>query len=385
MQKDKSALFLVRKIFIGCIPLIAIFGLVLYILIQSKELLTISTIINTQLSNKENSLIGLAYSDPVFYYKNQLSLLTKPKILALGGSRVMQFRDLFFLRKSDFINAGGGVQNIKAFIPFLKKMSPIYKPEILIINLEQTYFNDNFLDNFNTADYQRCISSEPSKMSIIQSSYKKIFSDLRDGKINLNKLYHFKNKSLIGIAAVMNDNGFRSDGSYHYGEIIKSEDRVACKFLKDTFERIEKGNSRFEYGDEVSGSALKDLEELLIYCKENKIYVVGFLPPYAPSVINKLKSKGHKYDYIWKINSNVSPIFKKYSYAWYDFTDLNESDVDVADKEFIDGFHGSEVTYAKIFIKISNDPVLSPFSNQKKLKLLLLNPSNDMEIMKNPL
>jgi hypothetical protein len=366
------------KLFLYFLPLIVPVCFVISILFISKELIPANHIIDNLLSSNKAYLFGLAYSYQDPYYKKQLVIRSKPNVLVLGTSRVMQFKKCFFKDNAKFANAGGGVATIQQFIPFFENISSIDKPDIIIIGLDQYFFNVNWNNNnkFDSLGYSKSLNNPPTVISIILDSYTKIFKDVRENKIQFSKLFEFERSQRIGISAIMKSDGFLNDGSYRYGSKITSQEKWTDYQFKDTFYRIENGNNRFEYGNDVSEAVLKELDKILSYCKQKQIYVIGFLPPFAPSVINKMKAKGSKYDYIWQINSRLTPMFERYSYGFFDFTDM--TNFGSKDSEFIDGFHGSDITYAKLFVAMSKvDPVLSKFSNLKQIELSLSHPYND--------
>ena len=66
--------------------------------------------------------------------------------------------------------------------------------------------------------------------------------------------------------------------------------------FKDTFSRIEEGKYRFEWGERIDNDTLDQLKNLLDYCSEKKIYVIGILPPFAPAVYSKIEQSGN-YNY----------------------------------------------------------------------------------------
>lgn len=373
----------VIKLLILFMPLIFIFLSTMSILYLSKEVLRINNILINKMSKNDSFLFGLAYSNQDKYFKNKLVINSKPDIIALGTSRVMQFRNYFFSNNSNFVNAGGGVSILKEFLPFLKKIDPHITPKVIIISLDQYFFNDNWNNKhkFSELDYDKSLNIPPSPISIFLSSYSQIIQDLYNDKIELDKLFKSDKPKPIGMTAIMKSDGFRPDGSYRYKSKITSKEKWSDYQFKDTFKRIEHGTSRFEYGNSVSQSGLNDLDLLLAYCKNKKIYVIGFLPPYAPEIIKKLRDKGSSYEYLWRIDHDVSPIFKKYSYGFFDFTDM--SGFDSKDSEFIDGFHGSEVTYAKLFLEMANkDQVLGRVANTKQLEFLISQPASDTILLK---
>jgi hypothetical protein len=305
-----------------------------------------------------------------------------PKIMSIGTSRALKFRDYFFKNRNDFYNAGRTVRNINQYIPFLKKVRKNRNLKILILELDQCFFNENWINEnrklYRTKyAYLKLLDSKPSPHYIFRHEFFKILRNIFEGKIHFNGLRYSMNGSRIGISAIMNNDGIRNDGSYSNGFRINNYEKWYDYEFKSSLKKIEKGNKRFEYGEKVEKKALLELDEILDYCKSRNIHVVGFFPPYAPTVVDRLKEKGKIYSYIWQIKEKAAPIFKRYSYKIFDFTDI--SGFGSTDKEFIDGLHGSEKTYAKLFIEMaSKDLLLRKYANIEMLKDLISNSKSDL-------
>ena len=67
------------------------------------------SIVKRQLNH--NSIYGTALNENVFAYKLELVKQTKPKIVALGSSRVLQLREEFF--RDSFVSAGNAMNTLK--------------------------------------------------------------------------------------------------------------------------------------------------------------------------------------------------------------------------------------------------------------------------------
>ncbi|MEH2957620.1 hypothetical protein [Candidatus Merdisoma sp. JLR.KK006] len=90
------------------------------------------------------------------------------------------------------------------------------------------------------------------------------------------------------------------------------------------------------------------MEAFLAYCKVNGIKVIAFEPPFTASVVERIEAKGEKYQYMNEISSRIFDVFEKYQFEFYDYSDVANLGCG-ADSFFIDGFHGSEVVYIKMF------------------------------------
>lgn len=366
------------KITVFSTPLIIVFLIpAVFLFMSGENYKSIDNIVKS----KNDYLIGYAYNESNYKYLKQIELkYRQPQhIIALGSSRILQFRDKMF--EKPFYNAGYTISSISDFIPFIRSNLENKKPEILIIALDQWMFNENW-DNLK--DYN--ISSKQWNSSFnYNASAQTIFnvwSDIFSGKYGFEILVARNKKSeknKIGLNAIVNNQGFRKDGSIFYGIQIQkllSNDSTANDFgYSDTYSRIKNGNRRFEYGTRVNDKAIQALSDLLQYCKRMNIYVVAILPPFADKVNLKMKESGN-YDYLDSIYCKCIDLFKKYQFELWDLSNLSKYNSN--DNETIDGFHGSEVAYLKMLIyMIENGSKLKQVTNIKKLKNDLNNRQNN--------
>ena len=125
---------------------------------------------------------------------------------------------------------------------------------------------------------------------------------------------------------------------------------------------------------------LTSLDILLSFCKRNSVTIVGIIPPFADGVNEKLKNS-KSYNYLKEINPPSLSVFDKYNFKLYDFTFPNSFGSN--DGEMIDGFHGGELTYGKMLIKMLEAKlVLDKTSSLPKLKNNLKHSWNNFLVYK---
>ena len=321
------------------IPILMVIGSCIYILYDSGEIYSEGSIIKPL---KEQQLIGLAYTEINEHYKFEMcNKVYHSDVLALGSSRIMQVKRNIISKKFTFYNAGGAVNNIYQFKHFIDNLN--YKPKMILINIDQWFFNPNFVNQkqtFNTDCYKKPDLDLYGKCT-------NLIKDIYLRKIHFEKIFN-RNNSDIGLNAIMNRNGFTYDGSYNYGGVTKSPINATDYNFRDTYKRIEEGNKRFQYCDKADQTVTDAIDSFLSECEKNRISVLAILPPFAP-IINKKLDQTHKYTYMDQIYDMLTPIFYKHNRCYlYDYT--NMSSLGVNNYDFIDGFHGSELIY-NIIIK----------------------------------
>ena len=361
------------KTFIFVLPYAILFAFLGKVLFSSGELDSIEKIIDFQIANK-SVLYGPAYTVSCPTYKLKSIIKRKPEIIALGSSRVMQFRDKFFTLSPDkFYNAGRGANKIKDFKDFLEKIPEEKLPKVVIMGLDPYFFNSNW-DEVSEDDSVLIHIKQKGNNPIFLINSTSFIRDTVRGKTLTKVDYEGLDPGLKkyipkGYNAKNNGNGFRNDGSYCYGKYFSNPEDSDDWGFKETFKRIKDGNRRFEYSEKVSAKAIKELEEFLKFCQEREIYVIGFLPPYASKVYNKMKSM-KEYGYLDNIFKELNRAFKMYKYPLYDFLDINSFGSN--DNEVIDGFHGSEVSYLRLFVlMVEPEPILQKYTDSEKLKQYL--------------
>ncbi|UPT71373.1 MAG: hypothetical protein M0D53_02955 [Flavobacterium sp. JAD_PAG50586_2] len=334
------------------------------------------------LKSNRKAIIGYSYNEKNYRYLKWKKLMIHKRfeVIALGSSRVLQFRENMF--ETSFYNAGYTISGVADFVPFLKTIPKEKHPKYLIIGLDQWMFNKNW-DEIktikNASFWKEAFRKNPDIKTIF-----KTWQDLLASKYSLNMSNHKNKIQLIGLNACVNNLGFRNDGSMQYGIDIEKKianDTTANDYnFKDTFSRIEDERIQFKYGNSINPKAISELEKLLTYCKNNQIHVVAFFPPFADAV-NKKMNDSKKFGYRDHLYQRCNPLFKKYSFELYDYSSLKT--INSNDSEVIDGFHGSEMTYAKMLLNILNSGSrLNKVSHPKMLTLAINNPINRYIIYK---
>jgi hypothetical protein len=304
---------------------------------------------------KQGQLFELGYSYVDKAYKFHMTdEVMRPQVLALGSSRIMQVRHPVVSPEYSFYNAGGAIQKVRELPMFLNKLHD--SPKLILMNLDQWWFNRAYINDDQPFDSSVYDGPEIDllKLGRLVCDF---YTDLVKGKINLVKVFSSDN---IGLNAICNDNGFTADGTPNSGDrVIIPEEQDDYNF-KDVLERIRLGNNRFQYGEQADSTQIRDLEDFLSQCVARHIKVVGFLPPFAPFVYQRMQETG-KYGYMSQLYKMLLPVFDKFEgCSFYDFTDV--TDTGAHNYDFYDGFHGSELIYNGIIRQIvRQDSTLAPF------------------------
>ena len=349
-----------------------------YVEIKSGEFVPLLTVIEKQLDANTQVIYGPAFSDQTTYHKAQMVTKLQPQVLALGNSKLLTLRAPFFNEGVTFYNAGGIVGEIGGFRKFLEVTKA--KPEILIMTVEPLYFDPLLVISTSTLDKKYQSVPYVTKISsIVVQDWVTVYLDYFKKKFTISELTQSDpSVETIGLNARINGSGFRNDGSYHYGKQYESK-QLKQEKISRAITYIENKTS-IESKEFFSNSARKELDELLRYCKENGIYVIGYIPP-TPKAIEDTYKKFPRYDYMLETLSFTSPIFKKYGFEVYDFYSMAR--LGAGDEETIDEYHTSERVMLRVLIKmLDTNKELQQVAEKAYLKKILFNSKDQNDVMK---
>lgn len=301
---------------------------------------------------KQVVLIGEPYQDNYSRYFKSTVNLDSIKVLAIGTSRVLQFKKEFF--KDSFFNLGYMVRTPAQTLKLIKYYD--LRNKVLIISIDQWTLNPNWQYVNDTA---WAIPVKPSFLSTM-----KIPSRLT-GLMTMKIVPTFKKAEgifLFGSGAHLAAEGTLNDGSFYYGKVyhgkIANQPELIGLDLNftDTKKRIANGLAPFEWSSSVHHKTLKDIEELVLENINRGNQVVYFFPPFAPSVQERLKSP--HFSYMAMAAEQVRGITQKQGVRFFDFSNFPSTD-----SMYIDGFHGGAQLYYHLLVNMNIDVKPVSFKN----------------------
>ena len=211
------------------LPFIFILGIIILILFRTGEFFTP---INKLILSKEDYVVGYHHGKNYYPLKwKELAFNERKQVWVLGTSRVMPFRKEMF--ETSFYNAGGTVTTISNYLDFLKSIPKDKYPTILIIGLDQFMFQDS-------PDYSKPLDQRPTIQFFPNTNYLKAFIykiiSEYDLTIIFKHLLKKDTKNKIGLAAVLENTGYRKDGSWNFNREVRLVLKVnddKQKFSKD--------------------------------------------------------------------------------------------------------------------------------------------------------
>ncbi|MBQ7456219.1 MAG: hypothetical protein IJS54_01205 [Desulfovibrio sp.] len=292
-------------------------------------------------------LFGSGVSQDFVDYKLRLYAQKKPTIVALGSSRVMQFRESSFTKP--FCNMGGVAGNLPVLRSTIDAMLAIHKPEAIILGLDFWWF----MPAWNKDPF----ALEPptsGSYTYSLSNLKKFWQWVFEGKLSVGEFFapflgvagHGFFADRFGIMAQTTNDGFAQDGSWYYTAETTGQKKPFDYQFRDTLTQVVHGMKAFYHvpkGIQAPNPAHLDaLAELLcrLHARGIRVYVV--IPPVAESVYKAMREREEKYPHCF----GLANALRARGIAVLDCT--NPRTLGSNDCEFVDGFHGGEITYLRI-------------------------------------
>ena len=343
------------------LPFLAVLGFPAFVLWSSGEFVTQEEILKRQRADASDVIVGLAFSNPWRTFKLDAARHREAETLVLGSSRAMPLRSVWFKNPSNIYNACMGVSVLWHHEAFLRRLPPEGLPRLLILDLDQWDFNENSspVDSKERADPFQHTAQEP--LRLIQERWKEIYRLHSEGRFTVASLTrNLFDHRYIGLTALANGAGFRNDGSRVDPDMFQTTTPapgVHDPDYKDAMARIAaggtSGTSRYEYGTTVSADRVATLKSLLSYCKEHRIHVAAFMPPFAHKIVAEMRSRGAAYSYFFQINGTLQPLFRDMGFTLVDSSDIWSLGLDDVEVCYSDGYHSSEKGYLRILIELA--------------------------------
>lgn len=241
-----------------------------------------------------------------------------------------------------------------------------YKPKIIIIGMEFWWFEDSSNDFY----YQPMLTVNVAKQTYKQRG-SLVFNWLLDKKINWEQFFlldeAFSRTDRFGVNARINNRGFGSDGSYYYTEIITGKNVTPDIEFSDTLDRVKKERSRFNKSNTLPKEKVAYFVENYEKLVSAGIEVILFIPPLASPVYDAMSNKQDVFPHLFHLKKE----FAKYDILVHDYS--NPIYIDSSDCEFIDGFHGGEVSYVRILKELGNSHCeLRKFLNYENIEQAIM-------------
>lgn len=315
-----------------------------------------------------------AGDDPILYrvgygnrdqdYKLMSVEYRQPEILMIGSSRVLQFRGQFLNNNPDiFYNAAAPAWQLPEVSTLLFSMK--HRPDVIILGIDYPWFNDA---------YEGDPIVEPpvnfwKRVFVVNRTY---MQDIIAGEeFDFPRLYARDEPGgsggmALGQRAIIDGHGFRNDGSEQYGDFLVAGHLWQPNLRGHHVGLFESGEDMYIEGNIVSENGMNQMREILDWAQNENILIVGMLPPYMPSLWERMiVSENHTY--IPQAQVQLADIFAEYDFPLFDYS--NGADAGATDEDFFDGWHASERIALQVYLNIAQElSELQPYSDLDTLQ-----------------
>lgn len=308
----------------------------------SGELLTARDIVDRQKSGFV--LYGTATNSNTYRYKLEMYQQMRPAIVAVGSSRVMQFRSWFF--NEPFMTLGGAMNSLKEGDMLVADMLSLHRPRAVLLGLDFWWFDraiaeatdDHTLTGGELRTNKLLFPIQSILDRKVSPSY--FLATVRSGVADCAGC------DKLGLNAAINFEGFGPDGSYYYlGTLSGLRPSLDYRFSRSLglVSGTVVGPHPLAIPASPDPQRVKAFRRIVDRLRNAGSEVVVFLPPVAPSVLNEMKRLG-RYSSLREAIAQATPPEVKV----FDFTDPAALGESPADCEFVDGTHGGEVLYLRM-------------------------------------
>lgn len=302
--------------------------------------------------------------------------LLKPEIIALGSSRVLQFRQSHFTRP--FANMGMSLDyaNLPSVARALTESPNNLKVVILTLDhwqVNPVIFRSAIADpGFRTRIRGPSAFITKYKLKAILDSV--LFGPVRllfQQRLGLNEIRSILcrcddggSTNNFGLAALLDGSGVDVEGSYHYTWAFEMRKEIVG--FSETFKRIEDGTNGFQYASKISPDRFGLIVEATKILNDAGVRIILIIPPMAPAVVGKMRET-HAYGILDDLDVHLTRL----KYPYFNFHDPEVVGSD--DCEFADGFHGGEVTYLRLLKRMAAEQQtdLDNYVDKKKIDQMI--------------
>ena len=337
-----------RDFFLISLVFVLIIAISYFFLDRIGEI-NIDNVVTRQLVAKENLLFASGVTNDAIDYKKALHSRMRPEIVVLGSSRAMGFRGKFFKRQ--LLNWGGTVASLGRLEFVINEvLRQKHRPKYALVLVDVWWMNSKVV-GATTANGFTSYPNFPDMFTLI-----KMMDIASRDYAKVRAAVFAKGTDRLGLYAIMKDDGFAADGSWHYSGMVS---RPNIRSEQDITEQLRlaapqaDGGEKFSFLREHEGdhALIGRLVSIINTLKSNSIEPVVILPPLEKSMAT----------YLLKNSSNdrfekMANLFAAAGIEFYDYSDA--SNLQPAhinnDCEFIDEFHAGDVVNARLLLDMAS-------------------------------
>jgi hypothetical protein len=269
---------------------------------------------------------------------------------------MMQVRPELF--RGRMINAGGAMSSASDGYHFLRMALTRHNPKFVLIGLDFWAFNSAF----QLAEPLDLVPEALRRPVVKIDNLLLPFLWIWKGQVDVSRLGDYAANCHMGAPASSRMDGFGPSGEYYYTSLAQGRTPSQDEEFKDTLSRIARGDNRFQYGASPSQEHLDQLARLAELLDAAGVPHAFVMPPLALPVYQALRARKDDYAYVWELEEYLARQYG--AFVFHDRRTISSTDC-----EFVDGFHGGDVIYARLVAAVGEArPDFGRFLNWQEIK-----------------
>lgn len=344
------------KMSIFALPFVVLFSLLTGSLVYIGESMPLPVVIAMQDSDTP-VLFRVGYGNRDQQYKLLAVEHFQPDVLMIGSSRVLQFRAAFFDQNSDaFYNAAAPAWQLEEISRLLFTMQ--HRPDVIVLGIDPPWFNEDYAGD-------PIVEPPTALFDRVFTVNRTFLQEVMDGKtFDVDRLLARDEPGgsggiALGLRAINDGHGFRNDGSEQYGDFLVAGHLWQPNLRGHHMGLLARGEDMYVRGDVVSQEAMAQLRAILDFARENDILLIGFSPPYMPTLWDEM-IHSPEHGYLRTLLPQLENLFAEYGFPYFDYSDGET--LGATDEDFFDGWHHSERIALQITVNMARAiPALQPY------------------------
>ncbi len=282
----------------------------------------------------------------MYGYKRHNFVQRRPGVVAVGTSRVLEFRaGMFGADSADFYNLGGLVASVGDLQTFVRGLPASGAPRLVVVGVDIWWLNPNHVAYealSKAGDYD---AAHDWRQHVAAGRRLIRRPDLRRKVLRALQPPPTQATRFIGVEAQSCRCGFRPDGSMDYGATLRPPGAPFVDVLAvPVVENIRQGIGNFEFAPGVSAARLDSLVALLRELRGKGTTVLVMLPPVWSGAASALERQPRLAG-LWRdYRTRVPAVLRGEGFPVLDAS--TPAALGLTDDQMIDGWHGDETFYA---------------------------------------
>ena len=265
--------------------------------------------------------------------------IDKPDVIFISSSRGGEMRSQM-LAPYKFYNLSFTAWTLDQVTDIFDRATREFAPKVAIVSLDYFMFTDVWpkVNAKNTMRFADPFYKFRSGLDMMQTAARRA-AFLQDCIIPIFQSGHGCRAAegrFLGTAAIINQEGFRDDGSYRYGpgRLQDSEKNITADFLVNAMPGA----------PSIDRDQMLVLERLAALARTRGVTLVGIQLPFAKAGVDYLDNNEsyHHYSGVWR-EFQGSAVRDKFRQLGITFFDLSRAPLNQDSNNFIDAYHPSEI------------------------------------------